>query len=157
MCEVEFTHRDECHAASTKIRESPSLTPRNNGTRIEALGHTVDRRLKAGDVRLTMGGEPTFVSIDDMDGAEWTIAAPGTHQAQAGRHSCSSGCGRALPPTGFLHYGQGKWYPGESLPRWALSCYWRSDGLPLWQDPELIADEEKALGLRRRKTPTLHA
>ncbi len=42
------------------------------------LGHAVDRRLVAGDVRLTMGGEPTFVSIDDMDGEEWNTTADGS-------------------------------------------------------------------------------
>ncbi|MFN5190693.1 MAG: transglutaminase family protein, partial [Burkholderiales bacterium] len=27
------------------------------------------------------------------------------------------------------------------LPRWALSCYWRPDGTPLWHDPLLVATE----------------
>ena len=43
--------------------------------RIESIGRAVDTRLAAGDVRLTMGGEPTFVSIDDMDGPEWNTTA----------------------------------------------------------------------------------
>ena len=42
-----------------------------------ALGRQVDRELEANDVRLTVGGEPTFISIDDGTSAQWTTDADG--------------------------------------------------------------------------------
>jgi uncharacterized protein (DUF2126 family) len=107
---------------------------------VVSLGHKVDRDLQSMDVRLTMGGEPTFVSVDDRDGAEWNTTALGptkrgfaTDLVQRLRAKYGA--------NGFLHFGQGKWYPGEQLPRWALSIYWRADGQPCWGDPSLFADE----------------
>lgn len=136
--EVEF----EFEMQVTRIHEDPRVTlPYTDDTwqRIDATGHEVDRRLEAGDVRLTMGGEPTFVSIDDMEGAEWNTAAVGPKKQQLSdqlirrlRDRFASG--------GLLHYGQGKWYPGESLPRWAYTCLWRKDGQPIWKNAELLAD-----------------
>ena len=132
----------------TRVHEDPRVTKpysEEQWARIEQLGAAVDEKLVAGDVRLTMGGEPTFVSIDDMDGAEWTIAASGpTKRKLAGR--LLKKLRTRYASDGFLHYSQGKWYPGESLPRWALSCYWRNDGLPLWHDPRWIADDETPQG-----------
>ncbi|MCP5459432.1 MAG: transglutaminase family protein [Gammaproteobacteria bacterium] len=143
-CEVDFGFTMNI----TRIHEDPRVTKpysEEQWARIESLGHDVDARLLAGDVRLTLGGEPTFVSIDDMDGAEWTVAAVGpTKRKLAG--NLVKRLRQSFAPSGFLHYGQGKWYPGESLPRWALSCYWRTDGKPLWRDQALIADEEKPRG-----------
>lgn len=123
-----------------RILETPRVTLPYSDTQwsdIVAAGHAVDKRLAASDVRLTMGGEPTFVSIDDMDGAEWNNAAVGpTKQGLA--ENLVRRLRDRFAPGGMLHYGQGKWYPGEQLPRWSYSIYWRTDREPLWENPELI-------------------
>ena len=132
----------------TRIHEDPRVTKPYTAEQwaaIEALGYDVDRRLKQGDVRLTMGGEPTFVSIDDMEGDEWNTAAMGPTKRERGDVLIRR-LRAKFAPFALLHYGHGKWYPGESLPRWAFSCIWRKDGQPLWNDVDLIADESTNYG-----------
>jgi uncharacterized protein (DUF2126 family)/transglutaminase-like putative cysteine protease len=140
-CEVEFHHEMRI----TRIHEDPRVTkPYTDGQwqRICDLGERIDGELTANDVRLTMGGEPTFVSIDDMDGDEWNTAALGPAKLLLAGELLQR-LRDQFAPGGLLHFGQGKWYPGESLPRWALTCYWRTDGIPLWRDPFLIADSDR--------------
>lgn len=134
-----------------RIHEDPRVTRPYSDCQWESIvaaGHLVDERLRAGDVRLTMGGEPTFVSIDDMDGAEWNTTAVGPAKLRLATDLILR-LRKRFAPGGLLHFGQGKWYPGESLPRWALSCYWRTDGQPLWCDPEWLAAPG---GARRHST-----
>lgn len=139
--EVEFAH----HMQVARIHESPRVTrPYSDAQwqQVLALGEAVDRQLEAGDVRLTMGGEPTFVAVEDRDAPEWNTEALGPTKrglATTLVHKLRAEYGQG----GFLHFGQGKWYPGEQLPRWALSIYWRADGQPCWQDPALFADERQ--------------
>ncbi len=139
-CEVTFAH--EMYVR--RVREDPRVTlpyTEEQWERILSLGCQVDREMVDNDIRLTMGGEPTFVSIDDMDGAQWNVAALGPEKRiLAGR--LLDRLRNRFAPGGLLHYGQGKWYPGEPLPRWAFACYWRTDGVPLWRDRELLAREE---------------
>ena len=137
--EVDFSH----HMQVTRIHESPRVTKpytEEQWAKVLALGDAVDRELEAGDVRLTMGGEPTYVSVDDRDAPEWNTDALGPTKrgyATALVHKLRAEYGDG----GFLHFGQGKWYPGEQLPRWALSICWRADGQPVWRNPALFADE----------------
>jgi transglutaminase-like putative cysteine protease len=107
---------------------------------ILAAGQYVDQALEAGNVRLTMGGEPTFVSVDDVEGAEWNTAALGPSKARLG-DELTRRLQKRFAAGGLLHHGQGKWYPGEPLPRWAYSIYFRKDGEPVWREPNLIASE----------------
>src|SRR5687767_5184090 len=138
-CEVEFSHEMRIE----RVREAPRVTKPYTEAQwraIDELGRRVDADLAARDVRLTMGGEPTFVSIDDPDGAEWNTEAMGPQKRRVGGKLLKK-LKERYAPSGLLHYGQGKWYPGEQLPRWALACYWRKDGEPVWRNAALFADE----------------
>ena len=140
-CETEFEHK----MSVTRIWEAPRVTLPYSDEQwagIERLGHQVDDDLRRHDVRLTQGGEPTFVSVDDREGDEWNTEAMGpTKRALSAdlmdRLREKYGAG------GLQHYGQGKWYPGEQLPRWSLNLFWRKDGEPIWAHPELFASEHR--------------
>ncbi len=139
-CESSLDHVMEV----TRIYESPRITKpysEEEWERILSSGKAVDKRLVAGDVRLTMGGEPTFISIDDPDGPEWNYTANSIRKRELSGELIRRLRKKYADEGGFLHYGQGKWYPGEPLPRWSLGCWWRKDGAPIWKNASLIADE----------------
>ncbi|MEO0734544.1 MAG: transglutaminase family protein, partial [Bacteroidota bacterium] len=125
-----------------RILETPRVTKPYTAHQFEqilALGDEVETALQAGDVRLTMGGEPTFVSVSDMESDQWNEAADGKDKRRLG-YDLATRLREDFAPGGFIHQGQGKWYPGEPIPRWQYAIYWRKDGQALWQDPDLLAD-----------------
>ena len=143
-CETEFTYSNTVQ----RIHEDPRVTKpytETQWTGINALGRQVDEDIIQHDIRLTMGGEPTFVSIDDTEGAEWDTEADSPKKRELG-----AGLLRRLRdsfgPGGVLYYGQGKWYPGEPLPRWQFGCFWRKDGVPVWRNDKLLAEPHKDYG-----------
>jgi len=136
----EFENRVE------RIHEDPRVTKPYGDAQwnsIVALGERVEEELAAGDVRLTMGGEPTFVSIDDMEGAEWNTAAFGSKKVELAGDLLLR-LRDEFAPDGAVHFGQGKWYPGEQLPRWALSLFWRTDGKPVVEADDFIVADRPA-------------
>ena len=143
-CNTEFRYEMKVQ----RILETPRVTRPYSDEQwrdIAVLGQKVEADLRAGDVRLTMGGEPTFVSVENPDSAEWNTSALGPQKRKLSvafflklRDRFTSGA--------LLHFGQGKWYPGELLPRWALGCYWRKDRVAIWENPGLVADENKDYG-----------
>jgi uncharacterized protein (DUF2126 family) len=146
-CNVQFS----VSMSVMRVRQDPRVTKpysESEWDAICALGEYVDEALRRGDVHLTMGGEPTFVSVDDMESPQWNVAALGDD-----KRKLAGGLLKRLKlrfaPGGLLHFGQGKWYPGEALPRWAMGCYWRTDGEPVWRDETLIADDDAESGFTR--------
>jgi uncharacterized protein (DUF2126 family)/transglutaminase-like putative cysteine protease len=136
-CEVEFSFSNTV----TRFKEDPRVTKPYSDEQwvhVEALGRLVDEKLEQFDVRLTQGGEPTFVSVDDMDAPEWTTDALGEHKRERAE-ILTRRLKECFAPGALLHTAQGKWYPGEPLPRWALGIFWRKDGVPVWKNDTLLA------------------
>nr|WP_288256355.1 transglutaminase family protein [uncultured Pseudomonas sp.] len=143
-CEVEFEHL----MSVERVWEAPRVTKPYSEAQwqaIQALGRQIDDDLHKHDVRLTMGGEPTFVALDYPDDDEWNTAALGPNKRRLAADLFYR-LRSHYAPKALVHFGQGKWYPGEQLPRWSLNCFWRRDGEPLWHDPKLLADEKRGYG-----------
>lgn len=138
-CETSFSFSNTV----TRIHEDPRVTKpytEEQWAAIYATGLKCDDDLVKGDLRMTMGGEPTFVSIDDMESAQWNTAADGEEKRKLA-HDLLFRLREQFGPNGMVHYGQGKWYPGEPLPRWQYGLFWRKDHYPIWKDPMLVAQE----------------
>ncbi len=143
-CESEFSFA----MSVSRIHEDPRVTKpytEEQWQAIDQVGQRVDEQLQQHDVRLTMGGEPTFVSMDDMEDEQWQTAALGDDKRRLANDVLLK-LKQRFGAEGLLHMGQGKWYPGEPLPRWAFRCYWRRDGQPLWSHPELFAEDGRDHG-----------
>ena len=142
VCNVEFEFENKV----TRIHEDPRVTkPYTEGQweKVMQVGEVVEKDLQDGDVRLTMGGEPTFVSIDDFESPEWNSAADGTLKRKLA-YDLALRLKNRFAHGGLFHFGQGKWYPGELFPRWQYGLYWRKDGLPMWKNDALVAQEAGA-------------
>ncbi|MFL6065325.1 MAG: DUF2126 domain-containing protein [Friedmanniella sp.] len=129
-----------------RVHEDPRVTKPYSPSQVEhlqRLGEHVDQRLRAAGIELTMGGEPTFVSVDDTTSAQWTVAADGPEKRVLANRLAAALADR-FASGGLVQRSQGKWYPGESLPRWQIALVWRSDGEALWQDRALLADPHDA-------------
>jgi len=152
-CQVEFSFENEVK----RVREDPRVTlpySEDQWQRIDELGMAVDTRLTEGDVRLTMGGEPTFVSIDDSEGAEWNFEADSEAKQQLAI-DLTQRLAETYASGGFVQYGQGKWYPEEPLPRWRNTIFWRQDNEALWSNPALLADIAKPGSVERDELEAL--
>ena len=147
-CESKLEHT----MTVTRIHEAPRVTKPYSEEQwrgLCAVAAQVENDLQAGDIRLTMGGEPTFVSLEDPDGEEWNTGANSVRKRELAGDLLRRLRDR-FAPGGLLHFGTGKWYPGEQLPRWALACYWRRDGQPVWRDLSLVASEKENPGHTHR-------
>ncbi|NND34950.1 MAG: transglutaminase family protein [Saprospiraceae bacterium] len=140
-CKTDFFFENKV----TRLKEKPRVTKPYTDQQWQSIlevGNKVEDELIANQVHLTMGGEPTFVSVENQDAAEWNTAADGDHKRKVA-NDLFLGLKESFAPGGLLHYGQGKWYPGEPLPRWKFACYWRRDGEPMWKNKALFADPNK--------------
>jgi uncharacterized protein (DUF2126 family) len=69
------------------------------------VGNIVEKDLQEGDVRMTMGGEPTFVSIDDFESAEWNSTADGPLKRQLA-YNLALRLKNRFAHGGLLHFGR---------------------------------------------------
>jgi hypothetical protein len=132
----------------TRFHEDPRVTKPyapEQVAHLHEVGQAVDQTLTELGLELTMGGEPTFVSIDDMTSPQWTVAADGAEK-RAKANDLAVRLYQDFAAGGLVQRSQGKWYPGEPLPRWQIGLIWRTDGRPLWSDPTLLADPFDAAG-----------
>ena len=93
-----------------------------------AVANRIDAVFAEHGVRLTLGGEPTYVPIDPS-GAEWHVTAMGPTKLRYGYALADALISQSLP-NAIAIYSTGKFYPGETNPRWAINLIWNLDGSP---------------------------
>lgn len=134
--EVEFSYSNTV----SRVHEDPRVSlpyAASQWQAVDELGALVDQHLAAGDVRLTMGGEPTFVAAGNASSPQWSSAADGPEKRELAA-ALAARLQQTYAASGLVHHGQGKWYPGEPLPRWQIQLLWRTDGQALWHDHSLL-------------------
>ena len=152
-CEVTFSFHNEV----TRVHEDPRVTKPytdDQWARIDALGEAVDQRLADGDVRLTMGGEPTFVSLDDTDhrAVEHRRRRPG--EARPWPPRSPSGCARPTPRAGSSTAARASGTPASPCPAGSIALQWRTDGVPLWRARRSSPTRGARAATRRRPPAT---
>ncbi len=105
-------------------------------TSVDELADAVEARLDRCGLKLTMGGEPTFIP-HDPGAPEWNHEAVGPEKLGYARRLAARLL-RELYPGGVVMQVFGKQYPGEPLPRWVVRILDRDDGAPLWTRPDLL-------------------
>ncbi|PJZ68974.1 IMP dehydrogenase [Leptospira perolatii] len=129
-----------------RMKESPRVTKPYSDTdwsRIMNLGQSIDHRILKNDIRLSIGGEPTFISDLDRQAVEWNFEALGDNKRELGEELLDRLRSKICPGS-IVQETQGKWYPGEPLPRWSLGVYWRKDGESI-SDPDHLESESRDL------------
>ena len=128
-------------------RASRSRTAKSSGTRSTSSATRIDAELVADDVRLTMGGEPTFVAVDDPTAPEWNTAAARPDQARARGRAHRAAARTLRAAGGCCTSARASGIRASSCRAGRSRCFWRRDGEPIWADAALIADEHKDYGV----------
>ncbi|XDD51466.1 DUF2126 domain-containing protein [Leptospira sp. WS92.C1] len=125
-----------------RIQESPRVTLPYTDARwkeIQRRGKALDHKIQDLGLEISIGGEPTFIADEDRQGAEWNHEALGERKLELSKELMYR-LKKEFTTGSLLQFSQGKWYPGEPLPRWSIVCFWRKDGVELWKDESLFAD-----------------
>ena len=105
---------------------------------LDALGEEVDKKLVADDVRLTMGGEPTFVSIDDFEVGRVERGRGRPDQAGA-RRPADPAPARPLRAGRVPALRAGQMVSGRIPAALDVFALLAARLKPIWQNPERIA------------------
>ncbi|MCX7633935.1 MAG: transglutaminase family protein, partial [Turneriella sp.] len=128
------------HMEVIRLDEKPRSTrpyPQSVWQQLTEIAKKLDGELATSDIRLSIGGEPTFISASDRESRQWHYDALGEEKYQVARQLLQR-LFSVYAKGGIPLESQGKWSPGEPLPRWCLGCFWRRDGQPLWHASQLL-------------------
>ena len=115
----------------------------NSSEPLHALSAQIETTLASHKVRLTLGGEPTYVPVDPA-GHEWSITALGPTKLRYAYALSDALIAQALPHAVAI-YSPGKIYPGELNPRWTINLVFRRDGQPIFPKKLLKKTVDPAL------------